>query len=82
MLVVLPFENLGPPDVEYFTDGVTEATNSRGELFGEQLLVSILVDNRDKSAEELVQLVIDSVNEFVSEDFELDDLTLIVVKAG
>jgi sigma-B regulation protein RsbU (phosphoserine phosphatase) len=64
-----------------FTDGVTEATNSRGELFGEQLLISILVDNRAKSAEELVGLVIDSVNEFVSEEFEPDDLTLIVVKA-
>jgi sigma-B regulation protein RsbU (phosphoserine phosphatase) len=64
-----------------FTDGVTEATNSRGELFGEQLLMSILVENRDKSAEELVQLVVDSVNEFVSEEFEPDDLTLIVVKA-
>ena len=64
-----------------FTDGVTEATNSRGELYGEQLLMSILVNNRDKSAEELVGLVIDSVNEFVSEEFEPDDLTLIVVKA-
>ncbi|MEJ2720336.1 MAG: tetratricopeptide repeat protein, partial [bacterium] len=29
MLVVLPFENLGPPDVEYFTDGVTEEITSR-----------------------------------------------------
>jgi TolB-like protein len=29
MLVVLPFENLGPPDVEYFADGVTEEITSR-----------------------------------------------------
>ncbi|MEJ2722590.1 MAG: protein kinase, partial [bacterium] len=29
MLVVLPFENLGPPDVEYFTDGITEEITSR-----------------------------------------------------
>ncbi|UCH84302.1 MAG: protein kinase, partial [Candidatus Latescibacterota bacterium] len=29
MLVVLPFENLGPSDVEYFTDGVTEEITSR-----------------------------------------------------
>lgn len=64
-----------------FTDGVTEAVNSEGELFGEKHLMSILVDNRDKSAEELVGIVIDSVNEFVSEEFEPDDLTLIVVKA-
>ncbi len=29
MLVVLPFENLGPPDIEYFADGVTEEITSR-----------------------------------------------------
>ncbi|UCC45131.1 MAG: protein kinase, partial [Candidatus Zixiibacteriota bacterium] len=29
MLVVLPFENLGPPDEEYFADGITEEITSR-----------------------------------------------------
>lgn len=29
MLVVLPFENLGPPDEEYFADGMTEEITSR-----------------------------------------------------
>jgi serine/threonine protein kinase/Tfp pilus assembly protein PilF len=29
MLVVLPFENLGPPDKEYFIDGITEEITSR-----------------------------------------------------
>ncbi len=29
MLVVLPFENLGPPDIEYFADGITEEITSR-----------------------------------------------------
>ncbi|MEE9554054.1 MAG: protein kinase [candidate division Zixibacteria bacterium] len=29
MLVVLPFDNLGPPDEEYFADGVTEEITSR-----------------------------------------------------
>ncbi|UCC72805.1 MAG: hypothetical protein JSV86_21025 [Gemmatimonadota bacterium] len=29
MLVVLPFENLGPPEEEYFADGVTEEVTSR-----------------------------------------------------
>jgi sigma-B regulation protein RsbU (phosphoserine phosphatase) len=64
-----------------FTDGVTETKNAADELFGEKRLISILADNRKKSAEELVQLVIDSVNQFTSEDAEPDDLTLIVIKA-
>ena len=29
MLVVLPFENLGPPEDEYFADGLTEAISTR-----------------------------------------------------
>ena len=29
MLVVLPFENLGPPENEYFADGITEEITSR-----------------------------------------------------
>jgi serine/threonine protein kinase/Tfp pilus assembly protein PilF len=29
MLVVLPFENLGPPDKDYFVDGITEEITSR-----------------------------------------------------
>jgi serine/threonine protein kinase/tetratricopeptide (TPR) repeat protein len=29
MLVVLPFENLGPPEIEYFADGITEEITSR-----------------------------------------------------
>src|SRR5262249_52931309 len=29
MLVVLPFENLGSPDQEYFADGITEEITSR-----------------------------------------------------
>ncbi len=29
MLVVLPFDNLGPPDEEYFADGMTEEITSR-----------------------------------------------------
>ena len=29
MLVVLPFENLGPPEDEYFADGITEEMTSR-----------------------------------------------------
>jgi TolB-like protein/Flp pilus assembly protein TadD/tRNA A-37 threonylcarbamoyl transferase component Bud32 len=35
MLVVLPFENLGPPEDEYFTDGMTvELTNRLSALYG------------------------------------------------
>jgi TolB-like protein/Flp pilus assembly protein TadD len=34
MLVVLPFANLGPPENEYFTDGITEEITSRLAALG------------------------------------------------
>lgn len=64
-----------------FTDGVTEATSSNGEQYGEKRIIDNLMKNKEKSAEELVQLIIDSVKAFSAEDFVPDDLTLIVVKA-
>ncbi len=67
--------------IAFFTDGVTEAKNAADELFEERRLKDILVNNREKPAEQLVQLVIDSVNSFKREGFELDDLTIIIIKA-
>lgn len=73
---------IAPGDlIAFFTDGVTEARSLDGELFEDNRLLDILVANRDKSAEDLVQLVIESVNEFNDERYELDDLTMIVIKA-
>jgi len=40
MLVVLPFENLGPSDVEYFTDGITEEITSRLAALSELGVIS------------------------------------------
>jgi non-specific serine/threonine protein kinase len=40
MLVVLPFENLGPSDVEYFADGVTEEITSRLAALSELGVIS------------------------------------------
>ena len=40
MIVVLPFENLGAPEDEYFADGMTEEITSRlagGQRFGRHL---------------------------------------------
>jgi len=65
-----------------FTDGVTEATSPGGEMFGEKRLVAFLEKNRDKSARELVKLLVSSINEFTGEGAEQDDLTLIILKAN
>jgi serine/threonine protein kinase/tetratricopeptide (TPR) repeat protein len=40
MLVVLPFENLGPPEDEYFADGLTEEITSRLASFNDLGVIS------------------------------------------
>jgi TolB-like protein/Flp pilus assembly protein TadD len=40
MLVVLPFENLGPPEDEYFADGLTEEITSRLASFADLGVIS------------------------------------------
>jgi len=64
-----------------FTDGVTEAKNDSGEMYEEDRLIRIVRENSSVSAEQLVKKVIASVNEFVENNTEHDDLTLIIVKA-
>jgi len=61
-----------------FTDGVTEATNSSDEEFGEERLIKLVVDHRDQPAQALQAKILSAVAEFTGGDFQ-DDATLIVM---
>ena len=63
-----------------YTDGVPEATNSQNEQFGVERTVEALNDNPDRSPEEMLKAVYDSVNEFVGDAPQFDDLTMLCVK--
>jgi sigma-B regulation protein RsbU (phosphoserine phosphatase) len=61
-----------------FTDGLTEAMNDRGELFGEEGLFELLHENMDLGALELQQLIFTSVAKFCANTFA-DDAALMVL---
>jgi sigma-B regulation protein RsbU (phosphoserine phosphatase) len=61
-----------------FTDGVTEASSPDGEEFGEERLVTVLLENRLLSAGELQERILAEVAKFTGGRFE-DDATLVVV---
>jgi len=61
-----------------FTDGLTEATDATGEQFGEERLIQLLCNHRDRSVEELKEIVFDEVGEFCGNTFR-DDAALMVV---
>ncbi len=64
-----------------YTDGVTEAMNAAGELYGRQRLLSVLTAALAASdAVELVGAVRDDVHKFVGATERSDDLTILALK--
>jgi sigma-B regulation protein RsbU (phosphoserine phosphatase) len=63
----------------FFTDGLSEAMNAGGELFGEERLRELLERN-GRSADELRDHVLEEVRRFVGEAPQHDDMTMVVIK--
>ena len=64
-----------------YTDGLTEATRSDGELFGEERALTQLASlGGNRSAEQLVADMTAAVNRFIGEAEQSDDLTMLVLK--
>ena len=61
-----------------FTDGLTEAVDVDGEQFGEDRLIRLLCEHRERSAEELKAIVFSAVGEFCGNTFR-DDAALMIV---
>jgi sigma-B regulation protein RsbU (phosphoserine phosphatase) len=71
---------LAPGDrIVLFTDGVSEAADSSGEMFGEARIEELVTDCRDLAATELQQTIVDAASAYSGGDLE-DDLTLVVVR--
>jgi len=65
-----------------YTDGVTEAQDARGQLFGERRLISALRQHRHRRLRDLKWKVVDAVRRFNTGAPLADDLTMLVVKVG
>ena len=63
-----------------YTDGVTEATRSSGEEFGEARLQSCVQGARDLSAADICARIREAVREFTGTGTRVDDITLIIIK--
>lgn len=65
----------------FYTDGVTEARNAKGEEFGVERLESIIKKEHSSSASIILESVKNSINEFSKRASQHDDITIIVLKA-
>ncbi len=73
---------LRPGDVlVLYTDGVSEAESPSGEQFGSGRIEEIMGRFAHRSAQEILDGVIEAVRQFAGERGQNDDLTLLVVKA-
>jgi len=63
-----------------YTDGITEARDLRGRLFGERRLVDVVRRSAAGTAAEIIGAVRDQVREFSKGVTQRDDQTLVVIK--
>jgi serine phosphatase RsbU (regulator of sigma subunit) len=72
---------VAPGDVlVFFTDGVTEAADAAGQLFGEERLQAVVAAQPHAGAQQVLEAVVAAVEAFSGEIPQADDLTLFVVK--
>jgi sigma-B regulation protein RsbU (phosphoserine phosphatase) len=64
----------------FFTDGISEAMNERGELFGEDRLRRVLEEDGAGSSEQVRERVLAEVRSFVGEAPQHDDMTMVVLR--
>ncbi|MCP4213595.1 MAG: PP2C family protein-serine/threonine phosphatase, partial [bacterium] len=66
----------------FYTDGVSEAMNLKGDVFGEERLCKIIEESAASSPAAIQQNIIDAVADFSGKAPQHDDFTMVVVKAG
>ena len=62
------------------TDGLKEARNNRGEMFGKEPIYDVIRKNASSSADEILNAFFESLNNFLEGAKLEDDVTLVVVK--
>lgn len=61
-----------------YTDGVTEATDSNNELYGEDRLLATINSNKNVGAVELLPIIKADIDAFVGEAPQFDDITMLI----
>lgn len=64
----------------FYTDGLTEARNARGELFGLKRLERLLASRRPADARELYGTVLAEIEEFTEGAEQADDIALLALE--
>jgi sigma-B regulation protein RsbU (phosphoserine phosphatase) len=66
--------------VLFFTDGITDATSSKGNMFGRGRLEKIALKNAHRTADEIAQAIFTAVSDHAKGVAAFDDQTIVVLK--
>jgi serine phosphatase RsbU (regulator of sigma subunit) len=66
--------------VVLYTDGITEAFDMNHDQYGIEPVIEVVALNREQSAAEIKQAVIDDLRRYMGEEKVFDDITLVVIK--
>lgn len=64
------------------TDGIWEARNMAGEMFGKARFKDVLRETADRSSKEIMDAVFEAVRDYTEGNRPDDDITLVVIKYG
>lgn len=63
-----------------YTDGITEAQNPSGEMWGEQKFEEVLRSCRGSTPEQIIENILEEVSAFANGHPQRDDMTLVVMR--
>ncbi len=64
----------------FYTDGITEAMDLNYDIYGEERLINIVLENINKSCQEIKECISEDIISFIGDANQYDDMTLIIVK--
>jgi sigma-B regulation protein RsbU (phosphoserine phosphatase) len=65
----------------FISDGILDAENAQGEMYGPDRLSSLLSRHSDRSAQQIIDAIESDVSRFQGEQDRFDDETIVVLKA-
>jgi sigma-B regulation protein RsbU (phosphoserine phosphatase) len=66
--------------IVFVSDGILDAENTQGEMYGQDRLSGLLCSHRVHSAQEIANTILADVNRFLGDQDRFDDETIIVLK--
>ncbi|MFZ1084195.1 MAG: SpoIIE family protein phosphatase [Terracidiphilus sp.] len=64
----------------FFSDGILDAENAQGEMYGQERLTELLCIRRELPAQEIADAILSDVARFLGDQDHFDDETVIVLK--